>query len=69
MRRNTREGTYAEDDLGLQSMEIEELENDEISLGEAGFLHGYEAENEYDEWWKKEDMLIKEVEEKLGEVA
>ncbi len=36
-----------EDDLGLLSNEIEDLEDDEVSLREAAFINGYnESDNE-----------------------
>ncbi len=35
-----------EDALTIGDMEIEELDNDEINANEAGFLLGYEAEDE-----------------------
>lgn len=37
-----------EDSLEVLSSEIEDLENDELSIGEAGFISGYEEE-EYEE--------------------
>lgn len=37
------------DSLEVLSSEIEELENDELSTGEAGFLSGYQEEEEYEE--------------------
>lgn len=54
------------DSIELLESEIEELENDELSAGEAGFLYGYEAESEDDDWWGKEEALI---DEKMLEVA
>lgn len=38
------------DSLEVLASEIEELENDELSAGEAGFLSGYEEE-EYNEFF------------------
>lgn len=39
-----------DDSLEVLAAEIENLENDELSVGEAGFLHGYEdEEEEYEE--------------------
>ena len=35
-----------EDSLEVLAAEIEELENDELSTGEAGFLSGYDSEEE-----------------------
>lgn len=57
------------DSLELLDTEIEELENDEISLEEAGFLFGYENEKEEDDWWVREDIQLKQTEERMGEVA
>lgn len=37
-----------EDSLEVLAVEVEELENDELSAGEAGFLSGYEDEEEED---------------------
>ena len=34
------------DSLELLASEIEDLENDELSTGEAGFISGYEEEEE-----------------------
>ena len=36
-----------EDSLELLASEVEDLENDELSTGEAGFISGYEEEEEY----------------------
>ncbi len=36
-----------ENDLEVLAAEIEELENDELTTGEAGFLHGYEEDDAY----------------------
>ncbi len=60
--------TELQDSLELRDSEIEDLENDELSAGEAGFIYGYEQESEED-WWADEDKLIKQAEEKMGEVA
>ncbi|MBI2581024.1 hypothetical protein HYV85_04430 [Candidatus Woesearchaeota archaeon] len=38
-----------EDSLEMLASEIEDLENDELSAGEAGFLSGYHEEEEYEE--------------------
>lgn len=35
---------FDDDSLEVQAAEISDLENDEIDLGEAGFLFGYEAD-------------------------
>ena len=35
-----------EDSLEIGTSEVEELENDELSVGEAGFMRGYEEEEE-----------------------
>lgn len=63
------DGIIGNDSLELLETEIEELENDELSLEEAGFLFGYETENADDEWWAKEDFQLKQTEELIGEVA
>ena len=42
MKRNKWYSELGEDSLELQAAEIEELENDELSTCEAGFLQGYE---------------------------
>lgn len=39
-----------DDSLEVLSSEIEDLENDELSPEEAGFITGYEEEADY-EWW------------------
>lgn len=57
------------DSLELLDAEIEELENDELSAEEAGFLFGYDTETEDDQWWAKEDIQLRQMEESLGEVA
>lgn len=38
-----------DDSLEIMASEIEDLENDELSIGEAGFMEGYatEAEEEF----------------------
>ena len=36
------------DSLEIMSRELEELENDELSVGEAGFLQGYENNESYE---------------------
>ncbi len=38
------ESIIGEDSLEIISTEMEELENDELSVGEAGFLQGYEED-------------------------
>ncbi len=63
------DGIIGNDSLELLDTEIEELENDEISLEEAGFLFGYENEKEEDDWWVREDIQIKQTEGRMGEVA
>lgn len=37
---------FDEDSLEIMSREVEDLENDELSIGEAVFLHGYDEEEE-----------------------
>ncbi len=49
MGRNQRYSRIVDDSLEVLASEIEDLENDELSPGEAGFLFGYE-ENEEDGW-------------------
>ncbi len=48
-----KESWYADvgnDSLEVLASEVENLENDELSAGEAGFISGYnEEESEYDE--------------------
>ena len=41
-----------EDSLEVLASEVEDLENDELSIGEAGFISGYqdEEESEYEEF-------------------
>ncbi len=58
--------TEIKDSIELLESEIEELENDELSAGEAGFIYGYEAESEDDDWGAREGALI---DEKMLEVA
>ena len=38
------------DSLEVLASEVEELENDELSTGEAGFISGYEEAEEYEEF-------------------
>lgn len=40
------------DSLEVMSAEVEDLENDELSAEEAGFLQGYEEEL-YDDLWEE----------------
>ncbi len=35
---------FGQDSLELSFSEVEELENDELSPGEAGFIHGYDED-------------------------
>ncbi|MBI2144086.1 hypothetical protein HYU17_02955 [Candidatus Woesearchaeota archaeon] len=37
-----------EDSLEVMAAEVGELENDELSAGEAGFMQGYEDAEEYE---------------------
>ncbi len=39
-----------DDSLEVLASEIENLENDELSLGEAGFMQGYEEVDEIDDF-------------------
>lgn len=42
-----------DDSLEVLAAEVEDLENDELSLGEAGFLRGYDEEEEaYEEVYR-----------------
>ncbi|MBI2176129.1 hypothetical protein HYU40_02135 [Candidatus Woesearchaeota archaeon] len=43
-----------EDSLEVLSSEIEDLENDELSVGEAGFISGYELDQEYEGEYESE---------------
>lgn len=36
------------DSLEVLASEVEDLENDELSIGEAGFISGYELDQEYE---------------------
>ena len=48
MKRNV-EVDFGDDSLELSFIEVEELENDELTRGEAGFIQGYDAvEAEFD---------------------
>ena len=49
MKRNFWHTEDGEDSLEVLAAEVEELENDELSGREAGFLSGYEEEEEYEE--------------------
>ncbi len=45
-------GWYADvgdSSLEVLASEVEELENDELTTGEAGFLSGYQEEEDYEE--------------------
>ncbi len=46
MKRKFWHRNIGEDSLEVLAVEVEELENDELSPGEAGFLSGYELEDE-----------------------
>ncbi len=46
MKRKFWHADVGEDSLEVLAVEVEELENDELTPGEAGFLSGYELEDE-----------------------
>ncbi len=46
MKRKVWHTDIGEDSLEILAVEVEELENDELAPREAGFLSGYELENE-----------------------
>ena len=52
MRRNSWHADVGEDSLEVLASEVENLENDELSIGEAGFMSGYqnEEDSEYEEF-------------------
>ena len=50
MRRKSWYADVGEDSLEVLASEVENLENDELSIGEAAFISGYdEEESEYEE--------------------
>ena len=52
MRRRNWYADVGEDSLEVLASEVENLENDELSTGEAGFISGYqdEEDSEYEEF-------------------
>ncbi len=46
MKKNVWHINFGEDSLEILDAEIEDLENDELSVPEAGFLRGYEEDEE-----------------------
>ena len=46
MKRNVWHIDFGSDSLEILATEVEDLENDELSVTEAGFLRGYEEDEE-----------------------
>ena len=50
MRKKSWYADVGDNSLEVLASEIENLENDELSTGEAGFISGYQEDEEYEEF-------------------